>query len=271
MTGTRDHWIETPKGKLFARVWGEVSGAAPIILLHDSLGSVELWRDFPAMLAARTARAVVAYDRLGFGRSDPYPGRLPPDFVQREAREGFDAVRRGLGIGKMIPFGHSVGGGMALAAAAAFPDDCAAAITEAAQAFIEPRTLDGIRAAKVQFALPGEIERLARYHGEKACWVLEAWTGTWLHRDFADWTLAGEIARVAAPLLVLHGTRDEYGSPAQPERIARLAGGQATCRILDGLGHIPHREAPERVLSLVADFLSGIEPAAARPPGNFPL
>ena len=256
--GARDHLIATSRGRLFARAWGEFSATAPIILLHDSLGSVELWREFPAMLADKTARAVVAYDRLGFGRSDPHPGRLPADFVQEEARQGFDAVRRALGIARVIVFGHSVGGGMALSAAAAFPEDCAAVITEAAQAFIEQRTLDGIRAAKIQFERPGETLRLARYHGEKARWVLDAWTGTGLDPSFADWTLEKEIARVKAPLLVLHGTEDEFGSPAQPKRIARLAGGPATCRILEGLGHVPHREAPERILSLVAEFLAGI-------------
>src|SRR5690606_22709508 len=135
-----------------------------IVMQHDSLGCVALWRDFPERLAIATGRAVVAYDRLGFGQSDPYPGQLEPDFVTQEAHGGFQAVRNALDIGSFIAFGHSVGGGMSIACAAAHPAACAALITESAQAYVEAHTLAGIRQAKAAFAEPGQLQRLEKYH-----------------------------------------------------------------------------------------------------------
>ena len=120
----RDLFIEAPGGRLFARVWGgeDLSASPSLALLHDSLGCVELWRDFPAKLAAATGLPVVAYDRLGFGRSDPRRDRLAADFIRREGATGLRALREQLGIGRMILLGHSVGGGMAVAAGAASPE-----------------------------------------------------------------------------------------------------------------------------------------------------
>src|SRR3954469_18559928 len=142
-TKASDHWITTERGTLFARAWvpserrHDVS--ATILLFHDSLGCVELWRDFPARLASATHRAVVAYDRLGFGRSDAPPGPLPMTFIRDEAQVVVPRLREALPDLLMpnayIPFGHSVGGGMAVAMAAHFGDVCAALVTESAQCF----------------------------------------------------------------------------------------------------------------------------------------
>ena len=110
-----DHRIESDRGRLFARRWAPRLPASrvPIILLHDSLGSVELWRDFPAALSTHTARPVIAYDRLGFGRSDAYPGKLALDFIASEVDTSFAAVCEQLDNDRFIIFVHSVGGGMA--------------------------------------------------------------------------------------------------------------------------------------------------------------
>ena len=253
-----DHRVEGPAGSLFARSWhpGEEAGA-PFLLLHDSLGSVDLWRDFPGRLARATGHRVVAYDRLGFGRSDPYPGRIAPDFIAAEAATIGHVADR-LGLERLILFGHSVGGGMAVCAAARRPELCAAVVTESAQAFIEERTLAGIREAREAFAEPGQIERLARYHGGKARWVLDAWIDTWLDPGRSGWSLDDELARVACPILALHGADDEFGTRAQPERIGRLAAGPSEVVILDGCGHVPHRERPEAVLAPVARLLARI-------------
>jgi pimeloyl-ACP methyl ester carboxylesterase len=113
---------------------------------------------------------VVAYDRLGFGRSDARHGPLTIDFVREEAETWFPLVREGLGIGEFIAMGHSVGGGMAALCAATWPEACLALVTESAQAFVEDRTLDGIREAQKAFRDAGQLERLAKYHGEKARW-----------------------------------------------------------------------------------------------------
>jgi len=242
-------------GQRFVRIWGELGSSAPIVLLHDSLGSVELWRDFPGRLAEATGRAVVAYDRLGFGKSDPYPGVLDVDFIREEARHSLPALRTQLGIERMILFGHSVGGGMAVCAAAALPDSIEAVITESAQAFVEDRTVAGIREAEKGFQEPGQIERLAKYHGDKARWVLEAWTKTWLSPRFADWSLDEELRRLRRPILALHGDRDEYGSRLHPERIGGLPPGGGKVVIFEDCGHVPHREKPELVLRAVTPFI----------------
>lgn len=256
-----DHRIPTGDGALHAREWrpGADRGRAPVVLLHDSLGCVALWREFPSRLAQASGRRVIAYDRLGFGRSDPHPGRLPRSFIGDEAHAGFDAVRRALGIGRFAAFGHSVGGGMAAGCAAAWPDDCAGLVTESAQAFVEERTVAGILAARDAFARPGQLDRLSRHHGDRAAWVLSAWIDTWLAPDFADWTLDDTLRRVRCPSLVLHGEHDEYGTALHPQRIAALTAGDSILQLLDGCGHLPHREQPERVLGLVADWLEGVE------------
>jgi pimeloyl-ACP methyl ester carboxylesterase len=166
----RSEDVDAPSGRVFARIWGDVDSAgarAPVILFHDSLGSVELWRDFPGRLASALNRCVIAYDRIGFGKSDRYPGKLPLDFIHRQARSEFAAVRARLGIQRMILFGHSVGGGMAVAAGAAFPDMTEAVITEAAQCFVDDGIVAGIREAEAALAAPGQLERLAT-HGQRA-------------------------------------------------------------------------------------------------------
>ena len=259
--GTQDTFrIPTRVGGLHAkRHGGSRVDAPPIVLFHDSLGSVELWRDFPAVLAKATGRAVIAYDRLGFGRSDPHPGRLANDFVHSEAREGFRALREQLGIDDFIAFGHSVGGGMAVACAAAFPDACRALITESAQAFVEDRTVAGIVAAKASFAKPGQLDRLRKYHGDKAEWVLHAWIDTWLADDFAQWNLDDDLRHVACPTLAMHGLQDEFGSTRHPERIASLVAGPASMHLLE-CGHVPHRELPGVVLALTTQHLAAMPP-----------
>lgn len=238
---------------MFARRWRgrDDTARAPVVLLHDSLGSVELWRDFPARLAAASGRAVIAYDRLGFGRSDPHPGRLDAGFVAAEAGEGFARVREALGLERFVAFGHSVGGGMAVSCAARFPAQCTGLIAESAQAFVEDRTRAGILAARAVFAEPGQVERLRKYHGDKTEWVLRAWIDTWLAPDFAAWNLDAELARVNCPTLVVHGDQDEYGSLRHPERIAAGVAGPATLRVVRGCGHVPHRERGGEVLETI--------------------
>jgi pimeloyl-ACP methyl ester carboxylesterase len=255
---THEHSIYTDQGRLYAKEWRpatDATEAGPIVLFHDSLGCVELWRDFPERLAHATGRCVVAYDRLGFGRSDRHPGRLDGGFVHDEARGAFSALRDQLKIRRFIAFGHSVGGGMAIGCAASFIEDCTGLITESAQAFVEDRTLHGIRAAQQSFAEAGQLERLQKYHGDKAAWVLSAWIDTWLAPGFADWNLDETLGRVRCPSLVIHGGHDEFGSLLHPQRIADLTHGPAIARILQDCGHVPHREAAETILGIVDHWL----------------
>jgi pimeloyl-ACP methyl ester carboxylesterase len=260
MTTCRDIWLEHPGGRMFVRHWmphgdaGALS-SSPIILFHDSLGCVELWRDFPARLSAAIRRSVFAYDRLGFGRSDPRGDSLPLDFIADEARTFFPVLQAQLGLRRFVAFGHSVGGGMAASCAAEHAAGCDALITVSAQAFPENRTLAGILTAKERFRDNRQVERLRKYHGVKAGWVLDAWIETWLHPEFASWSLESVLPRVTCPVLAIHGMDDEYGSTAHPEMIGRLSGGPSRVELLPDTGHVPHRERPALIVDLVAEFL----------------
>ncbi len=255
---TDDVSIATPDGALFVRIWGgreRCRAVPPILLFHDSLGSVELWREFPEALAQSTGHPVIAYDRLGFGRSDPHPGALPFAFVRDEAHSSVPALRTALAIDRMVLFGHSVGGAMAVVTAARFAEATVGVITESAQSFVEERTLAAIRAAKASFEAPGQVERLTRYHGDKAAWVLSAWTESWLRPQFATLALDNYLRRLRCPVLAIHGDRDEFGSLAHPQRIAALAATHTDTIILEDTGHVPHREKPDLVLRAVSTFL----------------
>lgn len=254
-TGTQH--LDIGGHRLFVQLWQPDGGrdAAPVLLFHDSLGSVELWRDLPQRLAEGSGRVVIAYDRAGFGRSAPRAGRPPLDFIAQEAGVAA-ALADALGFGRFVAAGHSVGGGMAVETAAALPDRVAGLMTISAQAFVEDVTAAGIRVAKAMFAAPENLTRIARYHGDKARWVVDAWTECWLHPDFARWSLDAALAQVRCPALVIHGGNDEYGSTAHPHRIADATGARLV--LIDGAGHLPHRETPDQVIGEMTAFLRGI-------------
>lgn len=259
-----DAWVEHPHGRIFARIWSPVKDKcssvdnSPIVLFHDSLGCVDLWRNFPAVLSESTGRRVIAYDRLGFGRSDQHCGQLGPNFVADEAETYFPAVREQLDFKRFIAFGHSVGGGMAINCAGKFSDACDALITESAQAFAEDRTLQGILEAKELFKQDDQITRLKKYHGDKARWVVDAWTETWLHPGRAAWSLEDVLPRVTCPLLAIHGIHDEYGSVRHPEMIVALSSGPSRCEIIAETYHVPHREHEQDIVELVTGFIASI-------------
>ena len=255
-------FIAAKNQKIYVKIWcptHKESDLAPIVLMHDSLGSVDLWRDFPRQLAAATGRTVYAYDRLGFGQSSPHPDLLNVDFVITEAEQVFKTVLDHFHIDQFLIMGHSVGGGMSVVIAATYPERCVGLITIAAQFEVEELTLAGIREAKLGFEQAGQIDRLARYHGDKAQWVLNAWTETWLSPAFRDWNLAAIVSEVDCPTLVIHGELDEYGTTAQPQQIFAGIGGQAELQILEGLHHMPHKEQPELVIALIAAFVQDLE------------
>lgn len=254
-----DHFIPVAGGRLFAREWPATNAAlAPLVLLHESLGCVAMWKAFPEALARDSGRRVIAYDRLGFGRSTARDALPDPRFIEDEAGRCLPALLQALGVEACIPFGHSVGGGMALTFAALRPELCRAVITESAQAFVEPLTLAGVRRAKALFGEPEAFSRLARYHGDKTRWVLDAWTETWLSPAFADWSLDPWLPRVRCPVLAIHGDADEYGSVAFPRRIIGRVAGPAQMVLLEGCGHLPHREREAEVVARVAAFLAAL-------------
>ena len=255
-TDVSDSLVDVPGGSIFVRRWSlGHHNRSPIILLHDSLGCVDLWRDFPEALARATTRDVIAYDRLGFGKSTPRLERPSAGFVFEEGEKFFPPIQHALGLTRFSLFGHSVGGAMAIVIAASQTEECEAVMTESAQAFVEPLTLSSISAAKERFSDPAQLAKIARWHGEKAPWVVDAWTGVWLSPEFRSWNLDHHLAQVRCPLLAIHGELDEYGSLEFPRRITSRVNGTAEMAILNECGHVPHRERKEEVLRLTSSFL----------------
>ena len=256
-----EHKVNVPGGQMYAKCWQptQPAKAVPVVLLHDSLGCVELWRDFPEALCRKTGRPIIAYDRLGFGRSDRRSELPSSRFISEEAEIYLPALFDALSIGNVVLCGHSVGGGMAISAAGRFGARCAAVIAESTQAFVEARTREGILQAQREFQDPRAFAKLQQYHGDKAEWVLRAWTDTWLSDAFTHWSLATELPQMRCPSLVIHGDSDEYGSSAFPETICRLAGGPCQMHLLTGVGHVPHRSHREIVLALICDFLRALD------------
>jgi pimeloyl-ACP methyl ester carboxylesterase len=222
IVSTEDRYLPTEHGEVFSRRWRtDHSRKTPIVLMHDSLGCVELWRDFPERLAAATERDVIAYDRLGFGRSAPHPGGWSNSFIRDEAERFFPPVWHALDIEHFIALGHSVGGIMAASLAAHHPRNCRALITIAALVFVEDRTLQGIRQTQAAFAEPDQLERLRKYHGDKAEWILWAWIDTWL----SDTTPTGKsrTAHRASPARYWRswsGRRIRFGGASPARRCA---------------------------------------------------
>ena len=232
---------------------------APVILIHDSLGCVDLWRKFPAELAVALHRPVIAYDRAGYGCSSELDALPFGNFILDEANLIIPALRSALGITDYFLFGHSVGGSIALHGAGLDKEHCLGVICESAQAFLEQKTIDAIELAKQEFADPSQFARLVRWHGKKAQWVLDAWTDVWLEPSKSDWKLSDSLPSIHCPALILHGDRDEFGSNAFPESIAKWAGAQSEIVMFANCGHVPHREYPSLVLESVTTFINRID------------
>jgi len=257
---TRESKVETSGGYLYIKEWipEQLLSETPLIMLHDSLGCIGLWRSFPELLARKLSRHIIAYDRLGFGQSTARHDLPSVNFIKEEAHTFFPLVKRHCSIQKYMLLGHSVGGGMSLNIAAT-DKDCIAVVSIAAQAFVEDITLKGIKDAKEMFKKPGNIERLKKWHKEKAQWVLNAWTGVWLSPDFAQWNLAYCIKEVTSPVLIIHGENDEYGSNAFPDYIEDNVASVTTKNILKECGHMPHNEKTNEVVDSIISFINKVD------------
>jgi pimeloyl-ACP methyl ester carboxylesterase len=253
----RECFAGAPGARLYVKIWTpEAVRGAPILLFHDSLGCTSLWRSFPAALAAVAGREVIAYDRLGFGLSDPRGDKLARDFVVEEGREAAPRLLDALGVDRFVALGHSVGGGMAAEAGAAAGERCEAVVSVSALAFVDERGRMGIRRESAGFRAPGGLRGLARHHGDKARWVLDAWADTWLSPAFDDYNFDAALAACLCPVLALQGDRDDYGGREHPARIAAAARRGRMAMIAD-CGHFPHREREGLLAASVAGFLAG--------------
>ncbi len=222
-----------------------------LLLLHEGLGSVSMWRDFPARLAERTGCRTIAYSRAGFGRSSPRAQPFSPRFMHEEALEILPALREALGIRNPVLVGHSTGASMALIHAGAA--EVAGIVAIAPFAFVETSNLENIRKAKERYA--DMRNRLARHHDD-VDGVFHGWSDLWLDPAFAGWNIDADLVRIRCPVLAVLGERDEYCTRAQLDRIA----GEATharveTLVLADCGHSPHRDQPEVILDAINRFL----------------
>ena len=249
-----EQYIQTTDGDIFVKTWTPkiVLSSISIVLLHDSLGSSHQWRNFPEILANTLSIKVISYDRAGFGHSYTRHNLPPINFIEQEAEVYFPRVKATLELGQFIILGHSVGGSMAINIAA-IDKNCIGAVTISAQAYIEDRTLEGIQNAKQIFQRPEMLTKIANWHGEKANWVINAWTEVWLSDEFCNWELY-QVKNVACPLLVIHGANDEYGSIAFPNYIAQNSAASAHVEIIENCGHLPHVTHTEVVLKSISRF-----------------
>ncbi|MEW6319765.1 MAG: alpha/beta hydrolase [Acidobacteriota bacterium] len=236
------------------RSWGPRDGPA-LVLLHEGLGSVSLWRDFPARLAARTGRRVVAYSRSGHGHSDPVSLPRSVRFMHDEALDELPAVLDALALDRATLVGHSDGGSIALIFAGAHPSRVESLVLEAPHVFVEALSLRSIRRMRDEYATAGLRGRLARHHGANVDVAFRGWNDVWLDPAFRTWSIADAVARVKCPILVLQGELDEYGTPAQVLAIHALAAGPVESLLLQACGHSPHRDQPEAVLTETERFL----------------
>jgi pimeloyl-ACP methyl ester carboxylesterase len=222
-----------------------IAGQAPtLVFLHEGLGSLSAWREFPAELARATGRAALVFSRAGYGRSPPKPGPWPVEFMHDEARRLGDIV----GDEDAILVGHSDGASIALLYAAEHP--VRALVLEAPHVFVEDKTVASIA------LLGDEVRaRLARHHDHAGA-LFDAWRDVWLRPEFRRWNIEACLPRVRAPTLVIQGDDDEYGTVTQVDAIRRQLGAPCETLMLPQCGHAPHRDQPARTLAAMTDFLA---------------
>ncbi|WP_312512299.1 alpha/beta fold hydrolase [Chryseobacterium culicis] len=229
-----------------------------IVFLHDSLGSVQLWRDFPARLSETAQCNILAYDRLGYGKSFPMlTHERPVHYMELEADLLNDLLTE-MDLDKVILFGHSDGGTIALITAAKYPERVKAVICEAGHIFVEEVTLKGVCEAWEAYKTTNLAERLQKYHGDKVETLFKAWTETWTRDDYRSWNIEHLLKHITAPLFFIQGEADEYGTLDQVEKTVSQVSGYAEKYIIPGIGHTPHKEIPELVLKKAAEFIAKI-------------
>lgn len=228
-------------------------GDPVIVMLHEGLGSISMWRDFPAQLAARTGCGVFAYSRYGHGNSERLAAKRGVDYLHREA----GALSELLGeaaIEHPILFGHSDGASIALIYAGQHPDSPRSLILEAPHVFVEETALEGIRHTRRIYETTDLPRRLARHHA----WAddtFRGWQEIWLDPRFRSWNIESYLGSIHCPVLLIQGQDDEYGGAAQIAAIQSHLSAEAL--LLPECGHSPHRDRPDVVLDRVARFIAG--------------
>ena len=228
-------------------------GPEPVVLLHEGLGSVSMWKDFPQRLSQAVGRPVFVYSRRGYGHSDPLTAPRNVRYMHDEALQTLPELLDRLGIDRPLLFGHSDGASIALIHAAERARPVTGIIVLAPHLFVEDISIAGIEAAKTAYLETNLRERLARHHDDVdgAFW---GWNNIWLDPEFRNWNIEASVAKLGCPILGIQGDADEYGTLNQIERIAALTPDVQLVK-LKGCGHSPHRDNPEAVLSAAVRWL----------------
>lgn len=233
---------------------GDAESARPVVVfLHEGLGSISMWRDFPARLCAEYGLRGLVYSRPGYGRSTPRPAgeRWAPDFMHLQAYEVLPALLQALGISRPWLFGHSDGGSIALLHAARFA--VAGVVAVAPHIFVEDVSIASIERARLAYETGDLRGRLARHHADPDS-AFRGWNDVWLDPAFRAWNIEAELEGVSCPVLAVQGEDDEYGTLAQVLGIQRCLP-QARSLVIPRCGHSPHRDQPEALLRAVGRFI----------------
>jgi pimeloyl-ACP methyl ester carboxylesterase len=235
-----------------------IAGAAPtIVMLHEGLGSVSMWRDFPQRVAETTGRSVVAYSRQGYGRSSPLLAPRSVRFMHDEALTVLPEVLSALEIRRPILLGHSDGGSIALIHAGS-GRDVAGLVLLAPHVMVEDLSIASIAAARTAYAQGDLRARLARHHDD-VDGAFRGWNDVWLDPAFRDWSIEEYLRRIACPVLAIQGEDDEYGTMEQVDRIGRAIP-HARILKLAQCGHSPHRDRAAEVLEAVRRLVERATP-----------
>ncbi|HTS91763.1 MAG TPA: alpha/beta hydrolase [Stellaceae bacterium] len=231
--------------------------APTLVFLHEGLGSVALWRDFPVKLAAATGAAAVVYSRYGYGNSDPIAKPHETDYMHKEALAALPELRERLGIENPILIGHSDGASIALIHAGSGRWPVRALLLEAPHVFVEDVTIASIEAANETYRSTDLRARLGRYHADPDS-TFRGWNDIWLHPEFRRWNIEDVLPGVRCPVLAIQGADDEYGTLAQIDAIERGVRGPFERLVLAKCKHSPHRDQEAATLAAMAGFVARV-------------
>ncbi|HME31596.1 MAG TPA: alpha/beta hydrolase [Terriglobales bacterium] len=246
-------------GKRLETLWIEPAAPTarpPIVMLHEGLGSIALWKDFPQRLAARTACRVLVYSRYGHGGSDKLMEKRPVEFMHHEGEVVLPELLDKLGIKRPILLGHSDGGSISLIFSGKYPERPHAVILEAPHVFVEDLSVTSINQAKMNYQTTDFPQKLGRYHQhvDATFW---GWNDIWLDPEFRSWNIEEYLPAIRCPTLCIQGEEDEYGTIAQVKAIqARTPATEVV--MLPNCRHSPHRDQPEATLQRMAEFVATI-------------
>jgi pimeloyl-ACP methyl ester carboxylesterase len=237
------------------RIAGAKVGAPTIVFLHEGLGSVAMWRDFPQRVVEATGCHAVVYSRYGYGQSDLLQASFAVRYMHDEGLAALPELLEKLGIEEPILFGHSDGGSISLVHAGAH-DRVKALVLEAPHVFVEDVCVESIAAAKITFATTDLAKKLGRYHAdpEKS---FRGWNDVWLHPDFRAWNIEDCLPRITCPVLAIQGEDDEYGTMEQLHRIGRAIPDAELVDLAD-CRHSPHKDQPAAVIEAMTRFVDRI-------------